>query len=101
MVEEAGVVAGADDAGVGADKCALVIEAAYVVACVLTAPHRSETNVVVDAGSVPLSVPVGWMEAPEVGMCDQRMGAANVVGAAALRQRLAFQPRSQPLCGVE
>ena len=51
--------AGADDVGGGADKCALVIEVAYVVACVLTAPHRSETNVVVDAGSAPLSVLVG------------------------------------------
>ena len=41
------------------------------------------------------------MEALEVGMYDQGMGAANVVGAAALRQQLAFQPRSQPLYGVE
>lgn len=54
-----GAGAGADGVGVGADKCALGIEVAYVVACVLTAPHRSETNVVVDAGSVPLSVLVG------------------------------------------
>ena len=52
VVEEGG--AGVDDADV-----ALVIEVACVVAYVLTAPHRSETNAVVDAGSVPLSVPVG------------------------------------------
>lgn len=41
------------------------------------------------------------MEARGADMYDQGMGAANVVGAAALRQRLAFQPRSQPLYGVE
>ena len=50
---------GADDVGVDADMYALVLEVAYVVAYVLTAPRRSETNVAVDAGSVPLSVPVG------------------------------------------
>ena len=41
------------------------------------------------------------MEAREAGMYDQGMSAASAVGAAALRQRLAFQPRSQPLYGVE
>ena len=41
------------------------------------------------------------MEAQEAGMYGQGMGDANVAGAAALRQRLAFQPQSQPLYGVE
>lgn len=41
------------------------------------------------------------MEPREPGTYDQGMSAANVVGAAALQQRLAFQPRSQPLYEVE
>jgi len=96
-----GAGAGAYGAGVGADIDLLMTGVACVVAYVLTAPRRSGTNAVVDAGSVLLSGPDGEMEFLEVGMYDQGMGAANVVGAAALRQRLAFQPLSQPLYGVE
>ena len=77
-----------------------MIEVAYVVAYVLTMPHRSGMNAVVDAGSVLLSAQEE-MPPLEAGMHYQWMGAASVVGAVALRQRLASQPRSQPLYGVE
>ena len=91
-------VAGVNGAGADDDIDYLVIEVAYVVAYVLTVPPRSGMNAVVDAGSVLLSVLVLVVE---VGTQCQWMGAANVVGAVALRQWLAFRPRSQPLYGVE